>query len=58
MSVNTYVTGKQEVDDTSKHVGYRKLTMSARVFTDCQLPVTHVFTGIISFPFSCYIRIY
>ena len=30
MSVNTYVTGKQEADDTSKHVGHRKLTMSVK----------------------------
>jgi hypothetical protein len=32
MSVNTWLTGKQEADNISKHVGYRKLTISVNTW--------------------------
>ena len=46
MSVNTYVTGKREADNASKHVGYWKLTVGKHTgYRKLIIPVSTWVTG-------------
>jgi hypothetical protein len=42
MSVNTYVTGKREADNASKHVGYWKLTVGKHGLQEADNTSKHV----------------